>query len=166
MDQRILALDVPAGNYTALLAGIEGTLFYHETDPDSGLSTLHSYSLEERESSEFVAGIIGSFVGGAIGNLIAGEGIFGGDGFDIHISGLIGSTIGAIIVLGIWGFVRSRAWGMILALTMLIGYYGLFVYVQNAARMGQAPPFVLIWIPNALLLVSGAWLLWAGRRIR
>jgi uncharacterized membrane protein YeaQ/YmgE (transglycosylase-associated protein family) len=56
----------------------------------------------------FVAGIIGSFVGGAIGNLIAGEGIFGGDGFAIHPSGLIGSTIGAIIVLAIWGFLRTR----------------------------------------------------------
>jgi uncharacterized membrane protein YeaQ/YmgE (transglycosylase-associated protein family) len=56
----------------------------------------------------FVAGIIGSFVGGAIGNLIAGEGIFGGEGFNIHITGLIGSTIGAIIVLAVWGFVRTR----------------------------------------------------------
>ncbi len=56
----------------------------------------------------FVAGIIGSFVGGAIGNLIAGEGLFGGDGFAIHPTGLIGSTVGAIIVLAIWGFVRVR----------------------------------------------------------
>ena len=56
----------------------------------------------------FVAGIIGSFVGGAIGNLIDGQGIFGGDGFEIHISGLIGSTVGAIIVLFVWGFVRTR----------------------------------------------------------
>jgi len=56
----------------------------------------------------FVAGIIGSFVGGAIGNLLAGESIFGGDGFAIHPSGLIGSTVGAIVVLAIWGFVRMR----------------------------------------------------------
>jgi len=56
----------------------------------------------------FVAGIIGSFVGGAIGNLIGGEGIFGGDGFAIHPTGLIGSAIGAIVVLAIWGWLRSR----------------------------------------------------------
>jgi uncharacterized membrane protein YeaQ/YmgE (transglycosylase-associated protein family) len=51
----------------------------------------------------FVAGIIGSFVGGAIGNLLAGEDILA-----LHPSGLIGSTVGAIVVLGIWGFVRVR----------------------------------------------------------
>lgn len=56
----------------------------------------------------FVAGIIGSFVGGAIGNVIAGEGVFGGDGFAIHPSGLIGSIVGAIIVLAIWGWFRMR----------------------------------------------------------
>jgi uncharacterized membrane protein YeaQ/YmgE (transglycosylase-associated protein family) len=51
----------------------------------------------------FVAGIIGSFVGGAIGNLIGGQDILA-----LHPTGLIGSTVGAIIVLGIWGFVRMR----------------------------------------------------------
>lgn len=51
----------------------------------------------------FVAGIAGSFVGGLIFNLIAGEGI------EISITGLIGSTIGAIVVLGIWGWWRMRA---------------------------------------------------------
>jgi uncharacterized membrane protein YeaQ/YmgE (transglycosylase-associated protein family) len=56
----------------------------------------------------FVAGIIGSFVGGSIGNLINGEGIFGGDGFNIHISGLLGSIVGAIIVLAIWGWLRVK----------------------------------------------------------
>ncbi len=48
----------------------------------------------------FVAGIIGSFVGGILLNLIAGQ------GFEIHISGLIGSTVGAIVVLGVWGWLR------------------------------------------------------------
>lgn len=50
----------------------------------------------------FVAGIIGSFVGGAILNLL-----INGD-LDFDISGLIGSTIGAIIVLAAWGWVRVR----------------------------------------------------------
>ena len=48
----------------------------------------------------FVAGIIGSFVGGLLLNLITG------DGLELTISGLIGSTIGAIIVLAIWGWLR------------------------------------------------------------
>jgi len=50
----------------------------------------------------FVAGIIGSFVGGFIGNLIAGS-----DLLELHPSGLIGSTIGAIIVLAVWGWLRD-----------------------------------------------------------
>ena len=49
----------------------------------------------------FVVGIIGSFVGGLIFNLAAGK------GFDIDITGLIGSTLGAIVVLAIYGPVRK-----------------------------------------------------------
>jgi uncharacterized membrane protein YeaQ/YmgE (transglycosylase-associated protein family) len=50
----------------------------------------------------FVVGIIGSFVGGTLFNVIAGHGL------DIDISGLIGSTIGAIVVLLIYGPVRDQ----------------------------------------------------------
>lgn len=50
----------------------------------------------------FVAGMVGSFVGGLIFNLIAGNGL------DLSITGFIGSTIGAIVVLAIYGPLRSR----------------------------------------------------------
>jgi len=51
----------------------------------------------------FVAGIIGSFVGGTLVSLIVdGE-------FDLSISGLVGSIVGAIIVLAVWGWLRLRA---------------------------------------------------------
>jgi uncharacterized membrane protein YeaQ/YmgE (transglycosylase-associated protein family) len=50
----------------------------------------------------FVAGIVGSFVGGAILNLI-----FNGD-LEISVSGLLGSIIGAIVVLAVWGWLRTR----------------------------------------------------------
>src|SRR3954464_3351885 len=49
----------------------------------------------------FVVGIVGSFVGGLIFNLIAGKGV------DFDITGLIGSTLGAIVVLAIYGPVRT-----------------------------------------------------------
>jgi uncharacterized membrane protein YeaQ/YmgE (transglycosylase-associated protein family) len=49
----------------------------------------------------FVAGIIGSFVGGTLLSLI-----FEGD-LDISVSGLIGSVIGAIVVLAVWGWLRT-----------------------------------------------------------
>ena len=51
----------------------------------------------------FVAGIIGSFVGGTILNLL-----LNGD-LEISISGLLGSILGAIIVLGGWAWWRIRA---------------------------------------------------------
>lgn len=49
-----------------------------------------------------IAGLAGSFVGGLLSSLLAG------DGLAIRPSGLIGSVVGAIIVLVIWRFLRSR----------------------------------------------------------
>ena len=46
-----------------------------------------------------IAGLAGSFVGGLLGSLIAG------DGLNLRASGLIGSFVGAVIVLAVW-----RAW--------------------------------------------------------
>jgi uncharacterized membrane protein YeaQ/YmgE (transglycosylase-associated protein family) len=51
----------------------------------------------------FVVGLIGSFVGGAIFSFLDG-----GDFFTIRPSGLIGSIIGAIVVLLIYGPVRDQ----------------------------------------------------------
>jgi len=49
----------------------------------------------------FVAGIVGSFVGGLIFNLVAGN------GFDFHWTGLLGSILGAVVVLLIYGPLRK-----------------------------------------------------------
>ena len=49
-----------------------------------------------------VAGLVGSFVGGMLASLIAG------DGLDLRPSGLIGSFIGALIVTAIALKVRSK----------------------------------------------------------
>ena len=48
------------------------------------------------------AGIVGSFVGGLIASLIAGDGI------EFRASGIIGSIVGAIIVLLVVGAVQRR----------------------------------------------------------
>ena len=50
----------------------------------------------------FIVGVVGSLLGGIVANLIAGE------GFAIHPAGLIGSIIGAIVVLAILKFIRGR----------------------------------------------------------
>jgi uncharacterized membrane protein YeaQ/YmgE (transglycosylase-associated protein family) len=47
-------------------------------------------------------GLAGSIVGGTLASLIAG------DGFDLKPSGIIGSIIGAVIVLAIYRVVRKR----------------------------------------------------------
>lgn len=48
------------------------------------------------------AGLVGSLVGGLLSSLIAG------DGFDLKLSGLLGTIVGAVIVLAIWGAVRGK----------------------------------------------------------
>ena len=48
-----------------------------------------------------VAGFAGSFVGGILGSLIAHEGL------KLRPSGLLGTIIGSIIVLGIWKLVKK-----------------------------------------------------------
>ena len=50
-----------------------------------------------------LAGIVGSFLGGLLISLISGDGI------ELRPSGLIGSIVGAVIVLAIWQAIRGKA---------------------------------------------------------
>ena len=50
----------------------------------------------------FVSGLVGSFVGGLIFSLIAG------DGLELRPTGLVGSIIGAIVALIIYGPIRDQ----------------------------------------------------------
>jgi uncharacterized membrane protein YeaQ/YmgE (transglycosylase-associated protein family) len=49
-----------------------------------------------------IAGLVGSFVGGLLASLLAG------DGLEIRPSGIIGSIIGAVIVTAIWQSVGGK----------------------------------------------------------
>jgi len=51
----------------------------------------------------FVAGLVGSFVGGLLVSLLAG------DGLQLRPSGIIGSIVGAVIVTAAWRWSRSRS---------------------------------------------------------
>jgi tricorn protease len=59
IDQRILALGVPAGDYSSLAAGPAGSVFYLETPRGGGQAppTLHRYQLRERRAAPFLEGI-------------------------------------------------------------------------------------------------------------
>jgi uncharacterized membrane protein YeaQ/YmgE (transglycosylase-associated protein family) len=50
-----------------------------------------------------VLGMVGSFLGGLIGNMITGDPIG-----EIHPAGLLGSVLGAIVVLGVTSMGRHR----------------------------------------------------------
>jgi uncharacterized membrane protein YeaQ/YmgE (transglycosylase-associated protein family) len=50
----------------------------------------------------FVAGLVGSFVGGLLASLIAG------DGLQLRASGIIGSIAGAVIVTALWRWMAAR----------------------------------------------------------
>jgi uncharacterized membrane protein YeaQ/YmgE (transglycosylase-associated protein family) len=57
---------------------------------------------ERNWGEALVAGLIGSFVGGLVVSLVAG------DGLEIRATGLIGSAAGAVIVLALWGAMGRR----------------------------------------------------------
>jgi tricorn protease len=59
IDQRILALGVPAADYSSLNAGPAGTVFYLETPRAGGNAplTLHRYQLRERRTAPFLEGV-------------------------------------------------------------------------------------------------------------
>lgn len=63
IGQRILALGVPAGDYSALAAGAPGTLFYAESSRGAAglgappLLNLHRYQLRDRRAAPFLEGI-------------------------------------------------------------------------------------------------------------
>lgn len=50
-----------------------------------------------------VAGVGGSFIGGLLISLLAG------DGLELRPSGIIGSLVGAIIVTAVWSWSKSRS---------------------------------------------------------
>lgn len=54
LSRRIIPIDVPERNYVALLSGPEGQVFYMEEVPNQKGTTLHRYSLKEREAKEFL----------------------------------------------------------------------------------------------------------------
>jgi uncharacterized membrane protein YeaQ/YmgE (transglycosylase-associated protein family) len=49
-----------------------------------------------------VAGLVGSFVGGLLASLLAG------DGLKLRPSGIIGSIVGAVVVTALWRWVGAR----------------------------------------------------------
>jgi len=82
--------------------------------------------------------------------------------FAVPVTPFLFSIIG--VPLAIFGFVGSRAKGVLAALVLLGGYYALFIFCYDGARSGYFPPAPAIWFPNALVLVAGTALLFLAAR--
>jgi lipopolysaccharide export system permease protein len=82
----------------------------------------------------------------------------------IPFSPLLFALVG--VPLGLRGVIRSRSRGMLLALGLFGGYYGLFACAQDVARKGVVAPHLAIWAPNAILLVVGIALIFDARKLR
>jgi len=82
----------------------------------------------------------------------------------VPITPLLFSIIG--VPLAVFGFVGSRAKGLLAALVLLGVYYALFIFCYDAARSGYLPPAPAIWFPNAAVLVAGVSLLLVSARSR
>ena len=50
----------------------------------------------------FASGLLGSLAGGLLVSLLSG------DGLELRLSGIIGSLVGAVIVTGLWQWLRGR----------------------------------------------------------
>jgi tricorn protease len=57
IERRIVALPMPTGNYAVTVAGPAGSVFIGERVSGSPGMTLHKFSLEEREATEFATGV-------------------------------------------------------------------------------------------------------------
>ena len=68
------------------------------------------------------------------------------------------------VPLAIFGFVGSRAKGLLAALVLLGSYYALFIFCYDAARSGHVPPAPAVWFPNAVVFVAATALLLVSAR--
>ncbi|CAN5497437.1 S41 family peptidase [soil metagenome] len=64
IDQRILALPVPLRNYTSLHAAENGVVFFGEQIPNQTGATLRRFKFEDRETTEFLTGVLHAAVSG------------------------------------------------------------------------------------------------------
>lgn len=57
ISQRIVPVDIPLRNYTGLVSGPEGYVFYHESVPNQQGTTLHRYNFKDRKTETFLSPI-------------------------------------------------------------------------------------------------------------
>lgn len=102
LDQRIVAANIPLRDYTSLVAGPDGTVFYTESVPNEAGFILHRYSIKDRKSVEFARSVTaavtsfdrksilyragpGWFINGTAAAPRPGEGRLATDGMKVYV---------------------------------------------------------------------------------
>jgi lipopolysaccharide export system permease protein len=82
--------------------------------------------------------------------------------FAVPLTPFLFSIIG--VPLAAFGFVGSRAKGVLAALVLLGAYYALFIFCYDGARSGHFPPAPAVWFSNLMVFLVGLALLLASAR--
>jgi lipopolysaccharide export system permease protein len=78
--------------------------------------------------------------------------------FSFPVSSLVFALIG--LALGLHTRKEGKLAGFVVGLAVILAYYGVMMWFEGLARAGQFSPLWARWMPNIILGLAGAGLLW------